>query len=128
MTCLALLFFGTACSVHHAPLDTSKLDPAFAALISRQKGNNQSVYPNLPVPTEGKATKDAPTEKGYDCIVYTKQAAALRKKGIKIYSELPDFVTAWATLRQIELMASMDEVRYIEAPKTNYPTQQAHTP
>ena len=124
MTWIALLLVGTACSVHHAAFDHSKLDPAFAALISRQKGGNQSAYP-IPIPTEGTAG-DATAEKHYDCIVYTKQAAALRKKGITVHSELPDFVTAWATLRQIEQMASMAEVKYIEAPKTNYPAQQAH--
>ena len=63
MIWLALLLFGTACTVHRGPLDLSKLDPAFVALLSRQKGGNPDHYPNLPAPTEGKASANAPAEK-----------------------------------------------------------------
>lgn len=109
MSLVLLLLWATACSVHHAAMDLSKLDPAFAALIAEKNRSEQR-------------------QKHYDCIVYTKQAAVLRKKGIVINSELPGFVTAWATLKQIEQMASMPEVTYIEAPRTNLPTQQAQAP
>lgn len=104
-----LLFWATACSVHHAAMDLSKLDPVFAALIAEKNGKE-------------------PRQEHYDCIVYTKQAAVLRKRGIFINSELPGFVTAWVTLKQIEQMASMMEVTYIEAPRINLPTQQAQAP
>lgn len=123
-----LLLLGTACSLHHAAIDSSKLDPAFAALIAGSKKDGISSYPHKPAPAEGKANGQAPVEKRYECIVYTKQAGALRKKGIVIHSELPDFVTVWATLKQIKQMASMAEVTYIEAPKINSPSQQAHAP
>ena len=124
MKWILLLFAGTACSVHHAAIDPSKLDPAFAALIASQKGHpTTSSSHHKSQPIEEKTTPDAAPGKRYHCIVYTKQAAALRKKGIVIHSELPDFVTAWATLQQIEQMASMAEVTYIEAPKTNFPNR-----
>lgn len=123
-----MLLFGTACSMHHAAFNSSKLDPAFAALIAGQTKDGISSYPHQPEPIDEKANGQAPPEKRYECIVYTKQAGALRKKGIVINSELPDFVTARATLKQIKQMASMAEVTYIEAPKTNFPNQQRMHP
>ena len=127
MKWILLLFAGTACSVHHAAIDSSKLDPAFADLIASQKGHpSTSSSHHKPQPAERRTTPNAVPEKRYDCIVYTKQAGALRKKGVVIHSELPGFVTAWATLQQIEQMACMAEVTYIEAPKTNFPNRQEH--
>ncbi|MBE7174459.1 MAG: hypothetical protein INR73_28060 [Williamsia sp.] len=122
-----LLCLAAACSVHHAAMDPSKLDPAFAALIAAQKGPNPASYP-LPSPVDENRSGDEKSGKRYECIVYTKQAGALRQTGIVIHSTLPGFVTAWATVRQLEQLASMPEVTYIESPKTNFPQQQSHAP
>lgn len=99
-----------------------KLDPAFQALVEQQHLSPSER--NLPTsyriePAEGYASRGAQVEKRYHCIVYTKNAKILRENGIIINSELPNFVTAWVTLEQMQYLATMAEVQYIEAPREN---------
>jgi hypothetical protein len=81
----------------------NKIALPFRILLARQKEINRSRISDT-------------LEKKYHCIIYTTNPAALRKKGIAIQSELPRFVTALATLKQIVMAAAMSEVSYIEAP------------
>jgi subtilisin family serine protease len=102
----------------------NKIDPVFRRIIAQAKAGvtNTAAQRNfLPhsgaEPTEGFVSGNASAEKRYDCIVYTKNAQALLDNDIVVNSELPDFVTAWATLDQILQMAAMTDVRYIDAPR-----------
>lgn len=102
-----------------------KLDPAFRYLIEQTRQERTSgaklQSPLFSVEaTEGFATKDARVEKRFNAIVYTKAAKILRDKNIVVNSILPKFVTAWVTLEQIEQMANMPEVGYIDAPEMDY--------
>src|SRR5947209_6474276 len=79
--------------------NANKIDLPFRILIEQQKALDPATK------KKGKASnpkKSANTEKKYECIIYTKNPSVLRKKGITIQSELPTFVTALATLSQIE--------------------------
>lgn len=67
-------------------------------------------------PTRVTAAAGQPTEERYDCIIYTKDVAALRASGVLVNSVLPDFVTAWVTPAQIEQLAQLPTVNYIAAP------------
>jgi len=112
------IFFAEAQTVRRI----GKLDPVFQALIEQQ--HLPPSARSLPTayriePTEGYATRGAQVEKRYHCIVYTKNAKVLRDNGIVINSELPNFVTAWVTLEQMQTMATMAEVQYVEAPREN---------
>jgi hypothetical protein len=102
----------------------NKIDPAFRSILAQKKQGDTSVVKICPspvnvAPTEGFVPGKKLPEKRYDCIVYTKNAKALRDSGIIINSVLPTFVTAWVTLEQIIQMAAMPDVTYIEAPRTN---------
>jgi len=101
-----------------------KIDPVFISLINQQNVKDSITAKKSYTRTARKAIevetpKKVPVEKTYECIVYTKYATALREKGIVINSELPAFVTAVATLKQIEQMSGMSEVTYIKAPSIN---------
>jgi hypothetical protein len=94
--------------------NANKIDLPFRILIEQQKASD------IATKKKGKASsrkKPLITEKKYDCIIYTKSPSLLRKKGITIQSELPTFVTALATLSQMEQAAAMPEVTFIEAPE-----------
>ncbi len=98
-----------------------KLAPALRYLLDHKSDTSATFRKQTPSlyviePKEGFASKGAPLEKRYDCIVYTKNAQALKSKGIVINSTLPTFVTAWATMDQITEMANMADVAYIENP------------
>ena len=102
-----------------------KIDPVFRLIINlvKERTNNKpaALPPQFRIEaTEGFTSKDATLEKRYECIVYTKNAEALKESGIYINSVLPDFVTAWVTLDQMVVMSLMPQVTYIEAPKTDY--------
>lgn len=98
----------------------SKIDPSFRYLISQEKSRDLSPrsYPSktLLQPTEGFASRGGQKELRYNCIVYTTNGRSLRDSGLVINSVLPRFATAWVTLDQIERMARMPQVSYIEAP------------
>ncbi|GEO08591.1 hypothetical protein [Segetibacter aerophilus] len=119
---LVLLFF---CTLTHAQSvkNEDKIDPVFRLLLSGE--NTKTISANkkcVPGKRRTKGTIEKREIKGklYDCIVYTKNAKALKDKGIVVGSTLPTFVTARVSLQQIEQLAAMDEVTYIEASKTNY--------
>jgi hypothetical protein len=119
---LVLLFFYTLPRAQ-SQKNKEKIDPIFWSLLTDQKtksisGNKKCVAAKSR--TEVNIAKRESEGKVYDCIIYTKNTKALKNRGIVIGSTLPAFVTARVSLAQIEQMASMDEVTYIEAPKTNY--------
>lgn len=98
-----------------------KIDPVFRALIEAEKKSRKLANRKDHFKEKRKNLSYAEKEK-YECIVYTKNANALKDKGIVIHSILPTFITSVAFLTQIEQMAEMPEVTYIEASKLNYPT------
>ena len=55
------------------------------------------------------------------CIIYTKNPQTFRSMGIVVQAEFPNFVTAFVTLSQINELAALEEVRYIDAPKIIMP-------
>ena len=99
-----------------------KIDIVFRLLIDQQKQQdsaaNKKSSCSLKKP-KLRTRKNAPAQKNYECIIYTNNAQALRSKKIVINSELPGFVTAVVTLKQIIQISLMQEVTYIEASKTN---------
>lgn len=107
----------------------NKIDPAFRQLINNEKvkstfGNKSSSKTKSKTSiSKEKVSEKQPKRVMYECTVYTKDAKALKDKGIIINSALPTFVTATVSLDQIELMSAMNVVTYIEAAKTIYPTQ-----
>lgn len=120
---VVLLFFYLPDFAQHSKMK-GKIDPVFISLINRKKVQDsisakKDCPPTIKKTLEGDALKKTPAEKLYECIVYTKYAKALRQKGIIINSVLPTFVTALATLKQIEQMSAMSEVTYIAAPSIN---------
>jgi subtilisin family serine protease len=102
----------------------SKLSPAFRYLISHPlNSETAATYPNLYKPqlVEGFNSNTGLYEKGYVCIIYTKNSNLLIEKGITVQSILPNFVTAWVSLYQISQLSEMTEVYYVDAPKIILP-------
>lgn len=120
---LVLLFFYTL-PYAQSIKNEDKIDPVFSSLIASDKtkkaASNKKCLSAKTI-SKGNVAKNELKERIFDCIVYTKNAKALKDKGVVVGSTLPTFVTARASLGQIEQMATMEEVIYIEAPKTNYP-------
>ena len=116
MLFLSLLVFFILLAQHTKA--QNKIDLPFQILIANQKmadSISQKKGPSKKI--RGRKTPPADTSaKKYECIIYTGNAAALRKNGIVVQSELPRFVTAQATLKQIELAATLPEVSFIAAP------------
>ncbi|MEJ7769867.1 MAG: hypothetical protein WKF89_18760 [Chitinophagaceae bacterium] len=99
---------------------SGKIDPVLRKIIARAQPasclstiDTNDRHKSNPQPFADSAS----IEKKYDCIVYTKNAKALRENGIVLNTVLPDFVTASATIRQILQMAEMPGVLKIEAPR-----------
>lgn len=104
---------------------SNKIDLVFRLMLDRAK--NRTLYqgeelpPLLRIePTTGFASKSSVPEERYDCIVYTSRPQSLRDSNIILNSVLPGFVTAWVTPTQIIQMSQMPDVRFIEAPKPVY--------
>ena len=120
LTALFAFLYGSAQHVQYE----QKIDPAFTTVLTaRKNGKDTLVNKNLSAhyriePTERLIAGNGERVKRYDCIVYTKNAQALRDSGIVVNAVLPDFVTAWATLDQITKMAAMPDVSYVKAPNT----------
>ena len=101
-------------------IQEAKIDPAFRSVLTAGKNGrdaitNRGFSAYSITPTERLTAGNIPAQ-GYDCIVYTKKAQALRDSGIVVNSVLPNFVTAWATPDQIRKMAAMPDVLYVKAP------------
>ena len=119
---LALSFLaGTAFGQDAA--SSQKLDPVFRYLLDKQSGRHlaSTAFPSpyLLEPTEGFAARGGASDKRYNCIVYTTNGRALRDSGIVVNSVLPTFATAWATLDQIQRLANMSAVKFVEAPQND---------
>lgn len=103
-----------------------KIDPAFKYLIAESKARTASTgisfYPHYKIEPVAGVLKNGQIDKRYQCIVYTNNAKALQDSGVIINSTLPTFATAWVTLEQIQQMATMQYVTYIDAPEINHPT------
>ena len=105
----------------------NKIDLVFRLMLDRAK--NRTLYQGDELPpllriesTTGFASKGSAPEERYDCIVYTSKPQSLRDSNIILNSVLPGFVTAWVTPAQIIQMSQMPDVRFIEAPKPVYPS------
>ncbi len=123
---LILFLLSTVALIAQSPKPDDKIDPVFKALIAEQNKSTPTKKKCF-LKRKKKTDKISATnalQKKYDCIVYTKNAKALRDKGIIIHSELKTFVTAFATLNQIVGMSKMAEVTYIAAPSID----QSHLP
>ncbi len=104
-----------------------KIDPKLGDVINAEKADNSngSRSSTARSQTKGKINKlqNQPHPRLHECIVYTTDAQALKDKGITVHSILPKFITAMVSVKQIEQMAAMKQVTYIELSKTNFPTQ-----
>lgn len=95
-----------------------KIDLVFKSLIEKDARTQTSKKRCFAKKKNATSSSLAATK--YDCIVYTKNPQALRDKGIIINSVLPTFVTASASLQQIQQMSSMPDVAYIASPCTDH--------
>lgn len=68
-----------------------------------------------PHPLDTKMVKGS-NEVLYSCIIYTKDAQALRDKGIKVQSVLPNFVTALIKISDLDALLQMKEVKFVKSP------------
>lgn len=120
---LLLVLLINLCSFAQTNLANNKIDPAFRYIIEATKTKtftDKSSWPTSSrriVPTKGIALPGSNAEDRYECIVYTKDAKTLSDSGIILNTALPTFVTAWVTLDQIERLAEMQQVEYVEAPR-----------
>ncbi len=64
----------------------------------------------------------------YDAIIYTANPDAIRAAGIHVNSAFPKFVTAQITPRDIEQLAGMPEVHYLDPGSVNYPVNDVSIP
>lgn len=97
----------------------AKTDRKISLLLSGQ--NDKSIYQKLPraLKMESVTVLRGEGEKPievYECIVYTKNSVDLKRQNIIINSVNPQFVTAMATIEQINLMVKMPEVTQVQAP------------
>lgn len=99
----------------------NKIDPAFRFIMAppaagaRQEPRSFSPAFKL-TPNNVTVAAGQPAEERYSCIIYTKDVATLRNNGVLVNSVLPDFVTAWVTLPQIEQLSQLPTINYIAAP------------
>ncbi len=101
-------------------IQMEKLAPYFRTLITEQQPKDEKKKcGKRRAKKQKKMASTSKEETKYDVIVYTKNPAAIRAKGITVNSVLPTFVTAVATLDQVKLMAAMPDVTYVDAPGTD---------
>lgn len=98
-----------------------KIDPAFRFVMEQPVTNGRretkTYLPTVKItPNKVTVAAGSPAEERYDCIVYTNDVAAVRNNGVVVNSVLPKFVTAWATLAQIEQLSKLGTVNYVAAP------------
>jgi len=122
-TILLLLFtfliYASGYTQNTTPAD--KIDPVFRFVFEPPApGARQEPKGFSPAfkttPTQVVVTPGRPAEERYDCIIYTKDVAAVRNSGVLVNTVLPDFVTAWVTPAQIEQLAQLPGINYIAAP------------
>jgi minor extracellular serine protease Vpr len=119
-TCIILLVLIIFAPVLFAQTEYNqdKIDPQLRSLIAEVKKNTANKKKCSKA--EGKKSEEAQIKR-YECIIYTKNASALKDKGIFLNSTLPTFATALVSLKQIEQLAGMAIVSYIELSKSTYP-------
>ena len=115
LTLLFLLFFGMVFGQYQ------KIDYKFETLIRESKSSVQNAAKLNNLAKELQLDQHlVVTAKGaqtmYSCIVYTAHAEKLKANGILVQSTLPKFVTALATIEDLEKMAEMKDVISIIAP------------
>jgi minor extracellular serine protease Vpr len=115
----AFLIYASGYTQNITPAD--KIDPVFHFVFEPPApGARQEAKGFSPAfkttPTKVVVTAGGPAEERYDCIIYTKDVAALRSSGVLVNSVLPDFVTAWVTPAQIAQLSQLPTVNYIAAP------------
>ena len=102
----------------------NKIAPAFRYMLLHPLNSETEVnYPTLyKVPTvDFIDAKTGLYQKGYMCIIYTKNPETLRFRGIAMQSVLPNFVTALVSLNQIIELSYLEDIKYIASPKVVMP-------
>jgi minor extracellular serine protease Vpr len=98
----------------------SKIDFPFRELIAQQKTADSLAKRKCRSLKKrkrgGKQSIDTLANKQYSCLIYTTDPSVLLKKGVLIQSTLPGFVTALATLAQMQAVAGLPQVSFIKAP------------
>lgn len=101
-----------------------KIDPAFKYAIAQKNARiepgTEAINSSYKIEPVQVILKNGQMDKRYQCIVYTSNAKALEDSGIIINSTLPNFATAWVTLEQVQQMAAMKDVSYIDAPDADH--------
>jgi hypothetical protein len=100
-----------------------KIDPFLRQFLFEQNEKNKKKRSSkIKVSGAGNnQSKNETSSKKFECIIYTKNAKALKERDIMINSILPTFVTAVLSLEQVKQLSLMNEVTYIEAAKNSYP-------
>ena len=86
--------------------DQAKLHPYFQQVLKEQSAVAGAPLLKTPGTT-------------YDAIIYTKHPDAVRAAGMRVNSVFPDFVTAQVTLNELERVAGLSAVTYIDPGSTN---------
>lgn len=96
-----------------------KLSQAFRYLLAHPPTeDNFSTYPEkfrLPQVDIFDAASQS-FKKKYACIIYTKNAEAIKDRGITVQSVLSKFLTAFVSLEQVNMLITLNEVEYIATP------------
>jgi minor extracellular serine protease Vpr len=105
---VALLMYAAGYAQNRTPEE--KIDPAFRFVLAQPKGSERQIPKTFSpafkiTPTKVVAAAGQAVEERYDCIVYTTDVATVKSTGVLVNSVLPHFVTAWATLEQIEQLS-----------------------
>lgn len=112
-----LPFFSKAQSIPN----NTKIDLPFQQLIAQQQAaDSMALKKKHSLKKRKRCSKrnaDTLLTKQYSCIIYTTDPSVLLKKGVIIQSTLPGFVTALATLAQIQAVAALPQVSFVKAPE-----------
>jgi minor extracellular serine protease Vpr len=87
--------------------EQAKLHPYFQQVLGEQTAGSGSPF-----------LKNAGTT--YDAIIYTRDPDAVRAAGLHVNSVFPEFVTAQVTLNELERVAGLGAVTYIDPGSKNY--------
>lgn len=89
-------------------VEVAKLHPFFREVLAENAGLQGGVLP-----------KTAPAV--YDAIVYTTSPGDVRAEGVHVNSHVENFVTVQVTAEQIERLARLGSVSFIDPGSVNYP-------
>ncbi len=106
-------------------LNIEKMHPKFKALIAENSSlsvfrESNAVSPEVYIDESGTLK--------YGVIIQTNDIAELEATNISFNSKYPGFVTAKATLDEIDMLSRLSSVSYIDAPSLSYPKMNVSTP